>query len=388
MINGIIASLIATIIVSITLFLYKKGYILEFYNWFLFLFKPKGDSKQSISPNKLTKFQKGITRKLLLDQSRFGRHRGQFGKSCDLLNSKKWQTKGSKENINLKPRIYLTYWPIFILNKYKLRQYSLNLAIKYSLNLAIKGIKELFHNNKIPVFSSSPQTSPTELTLTFNIRHTMAGAHILAIEDPNNNITRSVIGQMLDSDNHWQDENGGWRQTSDLSSKVDLWASVYAIKLLDFVIKSELKTFDGTSDLVIETIKRTIAFIKGEFKSNKWGEPGKLLVEENLVSIFIDLAPLLLEYSPSLYKDCLNEMKSWLDNAGNLSERYLSAIGKQSTPISIEQAYARMAYAFYLADENNWKLWFERLTDCSLKTMFSSELAFLLELTFKYNDKK
>ncbi|MBN1968729.1 MAG: hypothetical protein JW870_05135 [Candidatus Delongbacteria bacterium] len=380
MIEGIIASLIAAIIGSITVFLYRKGYIQKSYDWFLFLIAPKGDSQQSILPKKLSKFQNRIKRRLLLDQSRFGYHRGQFGKSCDSLNADKWQTKGSKENLNLKPRMYLTYWPIFILSKYKLEQYS--------LNLAIKGIKELFHDDKIPVFSSAPHASPTGLTFTFNIRHTMAGAHILALKNPNNTITRAVIGQMLDINNNWQDKNGGWKQTSDLNSKVDLWASTYAIKLLDFAITKDLKPFDNKADFLIENIKRTMTFIEKEFKTSRWGDPGKLLVEENLVSIFIDLAPLLLKYSQSLYNDCMTEMKNWLDNAGNLSEKYLSLLEKQSTPVSKDQAYARMAYAFYLANDDSWKLWFEGLSKSSLKTMFSSELAFLLELTFKYYEKE
>lgn len=376
MIEGIIASLIAALIGSITIFFYKKGYIHKLYDWFLFLIAPKGDSKQIITPKKLIKLQKRIKRRLLLDQSRFGHHRGQFGKSCDSLNAEKWQTKGSKENMNLKPRMYLTYWPINILNKYQIELHS--------LNIAIKGIKELFKNDKIPVFSSAPQPSPTGLTLIFNIRHTMAGAHILALENPDNNITRAVIGQMLDLNNHWQDRNGGWKQTSDSDSKVDLWASVYAIKLLDFVITNDLKAFKDKSDLIAKTIKSTMTFIESEFKKNKWGEPGKLLVEENLVSMFIDLAPLLHNYSLSLYKECLSEMNSWLDNASNLSESYLSILERQSTPVSKEQAYSRLAYAYFLAADNKWKLWFERLSDTSLKSMFSSELAFLLDLTFNY----
>lgn len=375
---GIITSLVAAIIYAFVKFLYLKGFIHQSYDWILFIVAPSGLKNKNLLPTETTKLQKKIIRKLLIDQSRFGYHRGQFGKSCDSLNSEKWQPKGSREKMNLKPRIYMTYWPLFIFKKHNIEHHS--------VKLAIAGIRELFQNNRISLFTSAPETSPTSHSQKWSIRHTMAGAHILAFQDPNNSITRSVIGQMLDKENLWQESLGGWKQTSEPNNKPDLWASVYAVKLLDFAITENLKPFSEKTDILKESIKKTFSYLEKEFVDSSWGVTGKLLIEENLITIFTDLAHLLPDYSPFLFEKCISEMKKWLDSAGYLRVTYLSTLEKQLTPVSEEQAYLRMAYAFYLAKDEtvDWRPWFEKVSKSSLKSLFSYELAFLLDLTYGY----
>jgi hypothetical protein len=102
--------------------------------------------------------------------------------------------------------------------------------------------------------------------------------------------------------------------------------------------------------------------------------------------MFIDLAPMLSRYSPLLATKCTTEMKEWLSPAGDLSKSYLATLEAQTTPIYAGQAYARMAYAFYLAKDNSvdWRPWFEKAARSSAQQLFSSELAFLLDITFQY----
>jgi hypothetical protein len=380
MIEGIIASLVAAGIAAAITFLYRCGYLHVIIDEVMFHISPSGVREQRLLPKETTAIQTHLVRRLLRDQSRFGQHRGQFGKSCDALHSEKWQAKGSGENLNLKPRIYLTYWPVIILHKHGLAPRS--------VNLAITGVAALFTDGRIPVYTSAPESSPTKRELKWNHRHSMAGAHLLAIDQPNNNVTLSVIDQMLDHRNSWQESSGGWWQTSDKKNQPDLWASVYALKLLDFVSSTGIEALQKQTSLVQSAIERTLSYLETEWDTRHWGESGKLLTEENLVSMFIDLAPILLRYSPRLGAKCIAAMKEWLSPGGDLSKGYLATLETQATPICAEQAYARMAYAFHLSQDDsvNWRPWFEKAARCSRDRLFSSELAFLLDISFKYKE--
>lgn len=381
MIEGIIVSILSALIIGMSTLIYKKGYLHSFAESVLFQIAPSGLKDQKLLPKKTTKLQKNLVRKLLLDQNRFGHHKGQYGKSCDAIHSKKWQTKGSDENLNLKPRMYLTYWPVLILQKH-------NLA-RRSVNLAISGIENLFTDSKIPVHTSAPSPSPTNINFKWNHRHSMAGAHLLALAQPNNKITRSVVDQMLDKRNSWQDITGGWWQTSEMKGKPDLWASVYAVKLLDFIYSSEIESFQKQMKPIKEIIKTTFLYLENEWNDNKWGDSKNLLIEENVVSIYIDLASMLPKYSPKLLSECVEVMKSWLSPIGDASKEYLNKLSSQKQPIYNEQAYARLAYAFYLAEDDSfadWKFLFEKSVQDSLDRFFSSELAFLIDLSIDYTD--
>lgn len=191
---------------------------------------------------------------------------------------------------------------------------------------------------------------------------------------------------MLDRRNGWQDDSGGWWQTSGEDKKPDLWATVYAVKLLDYANRCGITAFQGRID-VTEAIERSFSFLETEWFATRWGDPGRLLVEENLVSLFIEIAPLVARYSPRLETECVAAMTEWLSPGGDLSRTYLATLEAQDPPVHAEQAYARMAYAFYLAGSHSvdWRAWFEKAARGSLCRLFSSELAFLLDLSFPYN---
>ena len=381
MIEGVIGSLIAAGMAALMTFLYRRGYLHTLIDDVMFQVAPSGVRENRLLPKETTNLQRRLVRWLLRDQSRIGHHRGQYGKSCDAMLSEKWQSKGSGENLNLKPRMYLTYWPVIILHKHRIAPKS--------VQLAINGVAKLFIDGLIPLYTSAPESSPTSREQKWNLRHSMAGAHLLAVGNPGNDITRSVVDQMLDTRNSWQGNTGGWWQTSDRKGKPDLWASVYALKLLYFIIHEKQDSFRDQAPLVEDIINQTLLFLESEWEKNLWGVSGRLLAEENLMTMFIDLAPILLHYSPSLGAKCINSMKKWLSPGGDLSKSYLATLETQSTPMYPKQAYARMAYAFYLSQDRfvDWKPWFEKVARASCDRLFSSESAFLLDLSFVYENK-
>ena len=79
-------------------------------------------------------------------------------------------------------------------------------------------------------------------------------------------------------------------------------------------------------------------------------------------------------------------MKDWLNPAGDLRKSYLERLAAQKTPIFSVQAYIRMAYAFYISNDKtiDWHPLFERVAQSSLKQLYSTEWAFLLDLSFIY----
>ncbi len=378
MINSLIISLIIAGIGALIKFLDRKGYLHVLFNQAMFRIAPPITCDQKLSIKAITKLQAHLIRILVKDQNNFGRHQGQYGKSYDVKSSEIWQPKGSSENLNLKPRMYLTYWPVIIMKEHGVAQRS--------VSYAFAGIEKLFSDGRIPLFSSAPDPSPVGREQKWNYRHSMAGAHLLAINQPNNSITRSVVGQMLDKNNPWQDCTGGWWQTSEKKGKPDLWASAYALKLLDFMSKNQIVPFIQNPSSIKKTIEHTICFFETEWNSQHWGDPGRLLTEENLVLMFIELSPILSRYSPELKNKCITVMKDWLNPAGDLRKSYLERLAAQKTPIFSVQAYIRMAYAFYISNDKtiDWHPLFERVAQSSLKQLYSTEWAFLLDLSFIY----
>jgi hypothetical protein len=56
--------------------------------------------------------------------------------------------------------------------------------------------------------------------------------------------------------------------------------------------------------------------------------------------------------------------------------------------IPAEQLYARMAYVFFVGDRQSgaWQKLFERLSTQSLRNLLSSDLSFVLDMSFAFGD--
>jgi hypothetical protein len=381
MIEKLIITLIVAGITASIKVLDRKGYVQVLINQARFHIAPPKIHNQKLLTKEITKLQAVLIRKLVSDQNNFGNHRGQYGKSFDAISSEKYQTETSGENLKLKPRMYLTYWPVMIMNKHRVAHKS----VAY----AFAGIERLFIDGRIPLFSSGPELSPIRREQKWNYRHSLAGAHILAIYQHNNSTTRSVVGQMLDKNKPWQDISGGWWQTSEKTGKPDIWASAYALKLLDFVSTNQISAFTGETSSIKQATEQTISFLETDWERQHWGDPGRLLTEETLVLMFIELSPILSRYSSELKIKCISAMKEWLNPAGNLSNAYLAKLAAEPNPIFQEQAYVRMAYACYLAKDNSldWRPLFEKAVRSPLNHLYSTDWAFLLDLSFVYNNE-
>ena len=195
MIEGIVASIIAAVVGAISVAAYRSSWLSGLVDLLLITLGKSRVRRIGGAPPTVGKLQKLIVRLLLADQSLIGVHKGQFGKSTSLSVSKKWQTQGSRENVSIKPRIYLTYWPTLILRRHNLT--------KRSVGLARLSIQNLFLNNRILVAqSAAPNMAPDREPVIVSYRHTMAGSLILAAFESWNPTTRATLDAMIDPKNY------------------------------------------------------------------------------------------------------------------------------------------------------------------------------------------
>lgn len=374
MIEGIATSIIASIVIAITLAVYKKGSIREVLDTALFYIAPTGIRSIGSREVDLAPLQKKLTRLILVGQSRFGIHKGQFGKSQTSAESKKWQGSESKEDMDTKPRMYLTYWPTMVLHRRGLAPRS--------VALAVSGIERIFVGNRVRVAQAAAEGMPPfSAPVIVSYRHTMAGALILSEFQEWNSITRSVIDAMLDPANEWQCVSGGWKQVSEGFSSEDIWATCYAAKLLSRVLSSSGIFSDRERSQAKMQSDLTMTFLSDQWEERKWAYQ-KLSSEESAVPVFIDIFPVLHTLDHELKEKCLNHFEKWLSPKGDLSEAYLNRL----EGVPREQLRARMAYAFYLSTENSnsWKPLFESVSKGDFEKIYSSELAFVLDMSFAF----
>jgi hypothetical protein len=376
MLEGIIKTAFSKIFFSAIGKIYRSPWVNEFFNSFyvaLEVLKIPYENKDTVR-----KFRQKLVRLILADQFMEGIHKGQFGKSTSHSESKKWQVPGSNENLDIKPKMYLTYWSVLVLEKRKLASHAIMLARFNMKNLFLK------NNNKIPVHrSATPNMSPLEsIHPVFSYRHTMAGALILSIFEEWNEVTRSTLDEMIDRRNNWQGANGDWKQVSDDCNSIDIWTSAYAAKLLANCLSSESHFSEDEKTKAKEIFDKTILFLEAEWRDNRWAF-AKLDPEEAAVLLYIELFEVLKTSKSSLIDDCITEFTTWLSPRGNLSDSYKTKLSH----LSEAQLYARMSYAFYLNDNvsNKWRILFENLPRCDLKKMYVSDLAYALDMSFDYS---
>ena len=182
-------------------------------------------------PLKGPSLQCKLTQRILDSQYTSGRYQGQFGKS---MTDSIFQPRDTVEDMDIKPRMYLTYWPVVVPRR---RRHKLAAE---ETSQAVCAIYKTFKDGAVRVprgeSSTTPPTSSIPAIITY--RHTIDGTLILLQEPDDWNLITGVVDSMLD--NRWQESSGGWLSSSEGS--VDLWTSVYAAKLLDCVL-SDLQHF-------------------------------------------------------------------------------------------------------------------------------------------------
>ena len=326
----------------------------------------------------LPSLQRKLKRLILASQTLYGRQMGQFGKSIEAAEDRRWQLAGAaKEDIRTKPRMYLTLWPVIVLRRRGLAPGR--------ISLAAAGIRRTFRDNEVSVAQAAvPNMSPMAPTARIvSYRHTMAGALILQEYEKWNRTTRAVIDAMLD--NAWGTASGGWF-AAEGAQDADLWASAYASNLLVRVVSCPGRAeFSPPERLKAERkLDDTLSFLNCEWTTKKWAYGG-LEPEESAVVMFIEVFPVLCKRDPRLLDLCLNHFRQWLTPAHNLSDSYLGPLKAKGSPVLGEQLLVRMAYAFYLAgDACIWRGMFDSASRGNLDGLHSAELAFLLDMSFSF----
>ena len=336
LIIGIAGSLVAAMIIWLVSAFFAPAKISRFY---VRVFRRTLTKKLKHDPQKAMDM---IVRWLSRDQSRRGIHFGQFGSGANLQEEKLFQN--TREKLEAKPRLYLTGWPCFILHRLGLGQGQ--------LSLAASGVKHLLENGPIEVsLGASEQTPPDSQPTIRSYRHTIRGAQILAILEPDHRFISEIVALMLDRRNGWQNTDGGWKQCDRERTGSDLWGSSYALAFFARLLQEpnfDVEARKKMHELLIETI----GFLKRDWYQNGWRYSGASS-EQNGVQIFHETFQVLDVYDPPFATELRKWIKGWLSPNGLVSDSY-SMECKKMTLASIN---ARVAYAFFVAEEapSVWK---------------------------------
>jgi hypothetical protein len=372
MIEGVLSSLAAAVIAAVVVYLWKAGYFQEW--WDLTSERFRLDRTHNTSRLRVVRpLRRQLVRQLILDQSRSGVHCGQFGRSTSLAESAKYQR--NPEDLSVKPRMYLTFWPGVVLG-------TRGLASR-AVRLANRGVQQLFDDGCIHVHQPiSAESLPQRQTRLVSYRHTMCGAYYLYLQLGWNSTTSVVLDRMLDPRNRWQNSDGGWAHSNKGVVESDLWACAYAFRLLDAAITQCGEHMRAQQlDLAKAAQGKTARFLTDSWKKNQWAYGGAS-AEENAVSLYIEVAEALPRYDRNLYTDVSSELETWLSPAGGLSDAYIGAC-HDVLPLQLR---ARMAYALFRGARERaaWSPLFEQVLLDDARGLISSELAFVIDLTFEY----
>lgn len=372
MIEGVLSSLAATVVTALLVYLWRSGYLQEWRDLTSERFRI--DRTPETTPLEVVpRLRRQLVRRLVLDQSRHGVHYGQFGRSTTLAESAKYQK--NPEDLFVKPRMYLTFWPGIVLARRKLAPRA--------VRLANKGVQQLFEDGCIHVHQPiSAESLPQRHTRLVSYRHTICGAYYLYLQLGWNDTTSGVLDYMLDARNRWQNPDGGWAHSNKGVVQSDLWACAYAFRLLDAAIAECGERMTARQIVLAKAAQRnTVRFLTDSWKKNKWAYGGASS-EENAVSLYVEVAEALPHYERSLYAEVSSQLETWLSPARNLSDAYIRAC-HDVLPVQLR---ARMAYALFRGarEPAAWLPLFERIVADDHRGLISSELAFVIDLTFEY----
>jgi len=374
--------IIATVVVALLSYLFRDSIV----DWWV-RFRP---SILTFSENRavdLTKLQENLLSELLARQtvSRTSTHYGQFGKDEGSENFRGEGEGREKEEIDNKPRMYLTLWPATILKRHDLAAAS--------LDLAVSGINALFDNSDRRVHAvleaildSRPGPRASKV---ISYRHSICGALLLRIACGWTPIAKEVLDAMLHD--HWQNEDGGWKQCNRVLIESDTWGSAYALRFLDVSVNDRNlpeKLRRQASDALAKTIK----YFNARWKMSKWKMPLSP-TEDNAVVVFVELAPYLGAHDRELFDSVLTQIRQWAGPEGNLRDDYVasvSAVINEVKSLSIDAFRARLSYALFRAEGEvsvQSERLFRRATEAldtrpwpTDKKFWSADLAFLLDL--------
>lgn len=310
-------------------------------------------------------FNRNRVRKILLgrlraDQDRSGLHLGQFGRHSS-TEENKFQT--GPEYLKVKPRIYHTLWATTILHERKF--------LPRSVTYAVKGVRRLFVRDRLYIYQGHQQPP------LISYRHTMGGALILFCVEGISPTVRDILGAMIDEHGGWQNQDGGWAQCDREFTASDLWASAYAIRLLDMASESNELT-EHERSLCVSALSRTLTYFNACWQKNGWAYGGATM-QENAVLVLIEIAQILAKHDRKLLQIAVEKLMLWRTPLGLLNEQYLSI----PNDCSILALYTRMSYALLRANEPQeiWIALYRHALGKLDQSISSADIARLLDLT-------
>jgi hypothetical protein len=245
----------------------------------------------------------------------------------------------------------------------------------------MKGVQCLMPDGRVIEPQSAEADTPVDETPRIvSYRHSIRGAQILLALDDSAPEAVKTVGRMLSESPDWQAENGGWRQCETTFRRADLWASAYAIGILDYVIRFGPHLLQKSSVERVEArIERTIDFLQAEWDRSKWAY-SKASAAQNAVLVFHEVCVALELRRQAFWKEVKDWLSDWISDVGRLDASYLEAC----TRITTSSASARVAYALYLAGEHKC-VWSPLLEDAIREfsnEASSADAAFMLDLLF------
>jgi len=365
---SIAAGLITSAVVAVIAVVWRHGIVQALWERLSLTIFWYSASPES-SSHSYRKMLANFVRWLRADQSRKGPHYGQFGLHAAIEEEARYQT--GHEELAAKPRMFLTLWPVEILRRRGL--------LDYSIAIAVRGVERLLINGRVRVFQSAEnRMSPTRSASVISFRHTLAAALILISSGRWSRVVHNIVGAMLDEGGGWQNQDGGWAQCDRQYTESDIYASSYALRILFESLKR--RDFDIEGQKVMETsLDRTLSYFEEVWSVDKW-KYGDVSSEENAPYVLSLIAPVLLERRPLLARSVIAHMRSWMTQANTPSQLYLH----QCANDSLLALCSRLAYAMYRAGAEKvmWHSLFEYGLEHLGETANSAEISFMLDLLY------
>jgi pyrimidine deaminase RibD-like protein len=268
--------------------------------------------------------------------------RGQFGRGQRIREEERYQSTG--QNLDTKPRLYLTGWPVFVLLKHKQK-----IKADDMLLIVRDGLLNLLKDDWIPISAGahrfSDPLSRSHPKGIISYRHTIRAVQILMALDPRSEIPKRVLGRMLDPSADMQTKSGGWRQCDVDFREEDLWGTSYAAGFLYMCIHSEqLRLNAQTINRANKALKNTLMWLNMKWTQEAWSY-GEVSSEENAPILFPEVFDSAVNCAPRLARSVLRTFDSYLDASNQPTSYHL----QKNVLVGPFAAATRLAYNFFLA---------------------------------------
>ena len=270
---------------------------------------------------------------------------GQFGWLTERRTEEKRYNPDLPETaLAIKPRLFLTGWPVFVLAKHK----NLN-GVEPMLARVADGITRLLEDSWVlePGTGGGIQPPDRALSTVYSFRHTIRAAQILMAIRPDSPMPRLTLERMLDSDIGMQTPAGGWTKASDGSPREDLWASTYAAAFLHSVSDTDpaRSLTQRQRDRLHDALAKSLDWLTATWHAPGQWAYGAVPSAENAPYVFCEIAGAAETHAHALFDDVLDTLGTYLTEFNTPTRSFLD----QASSAGRISAASRLAYCYFLA---------------------------------------